>query len=169
MAFTTFDELAKRISRRRAVELFDDDGDGLVAGDDLVTAQDTAGAAHDEVVSIIFKKGFDLGQVAKLEADRSLRRYATDIFAQLAGERRAEFLNDQGKGPYDALGERARATLKMVAAGELRSRLEDDASAGPDTAAGANPIVGGETSTGTPVFIVSRDPNIPGSRGPGGF
>lgn len=165
MAFTSLEELEQRITQRRAVELFDDDGDNVIAGTDLDAVNAAIDQVQDELVSIIFRKGFSLLQISKLEPDKSLRRYATDMLAQLAGERRTEFLRPDGKGAYDLQGTRARDCLKLMSTGELRSRLEEDT----NDPAGPNPIVGGDVSTGTPVFIVSRNPNVPGSRGPGGF
>ncbi len=160
--WTTLEELERKITRRRVVELFDDDGDGTLVGADADVIADTVAAANDEVTSIMFRKGFDAAALNELSEDASLRRYATSILAQHAGERRAEFLDDDGRGPFHMMGERARVALVKMSQGELRSKKED-------TGAGENPIVGGDTNLGDPVFIVSRDPRYPGRPGPGGF
>lgn len=160
--WTTLDELIRKITRRRVVELFDDDGDGDITGTDAATIGETVAAANDEVTSIMFRKGFDAAALNELSEDASLRRYATSILAQHAGERRVEFLDDAGRGPFHDMGERARSALVKMSMGELRSKKEG-------TGAGENPIVGGDTNLGDPVFIVSRDPRYPGRPGPGGF
>lgn len=160
-SWTTIDELRAQLSPRKVIELFDDDGDGVIAGSDLTSADETVARVNDEVTSILFRKGFSKEQLDELVSDASLRRYATSILAQYAGERRTEFLTAGGTGPYDAIGERARGALVKLSRGELRSKKEDTA--------GANPIVGGDTNLGDPVFIVSRDPRYPGRPGPGGF
>lgn len=161
--WTSRDELIGRITRRRVIELFDDDGDGSIEGaGDAAALDECVAQANDEVTSIMFRKGFDAAALNELSEDASLRRYATSILAQYAGERRLEFLNAEGKGPFDAMGERARSTLRQMAAGELRSKKEA-------TGAGENPIVGADTNLGSPVFTISRDPRYPGTSGPGGF
>jgi hypothetical protein len=160
-SWTSLDELIRKITRRRVVELFDDDGDGDIVGADAVGIAEAVAAADADVSSVILRKGFGQAQLVILSTDASLRRYATSILAQYAGERRTEFLNAEGKGPYDAIGERARGQLVKMSKGEIRSEKED--------LAGDNPIVGGDINLGAPVFVVSRDPRFPGRSGPGGF
>lgn len=160
--WTTLDELERKITRRRVVELFDDDGDGDIDGPDASVVAETIAAANDEVTSIMFRKGFEAAALNELSEDASLRRYATSILAQHAGERRVEFLDEDGRGPFHGMGERARASLVKMSQGELRSKKEG-------TGAGENPIVGGDTNLGDPVFIIARDPRYPGRPGPGGF
>src|SRR6187551_2220920 len=147
--WTSLEELIRKITRRRVVELFDDNGDGDITGSDAGVIDETIAAANDEVTSIMLRKGFDAGALNELSEDASLRRYATSIFAQHAGERRLEFMNDDGEGPFHGMG-------------ELRSKKEG-------TGAGENPIVGGDVNLGEPVFVISRDPRYPGKVGPGGF
>lgn len=165
VAFTSLDELIERISRRRAIELFDDDGDGaILAGaggpGDLEAFDRALASVNDEVVSMLYRKGFTATQVAALAADASLRRCATDLLAQQAGERRSEFLDGEGRGPFHGMGERARAQLRLFTTGELRSRLEDTIGPNP-TAVAQTANVAGEQAL---VFTV------PGRTvGPGGF
>jgi hypothetical protein len=160
--WTTLDELIRKITRRRVLELFDDDNDGDITGPDADAIAETIAAANDEVTSIMFRKGFDAAALNELSEDASLRRYATSILAQHAGERRVEFLDDDGRGRFDSMGERARAALVKMSQGELRSKKEG-------TGAGENPVVGGDVNVGEPVFVISRDPRYPGRPGPGGF
>lgn len=160
--WTSLEDLIRRITRRRVVELFDDNGDGDITGSDAVGIDEAVASANDEVTSIMFRKGFDAAALNELSEDASLRRYATAILAQLAGERRLEFLDAEGRTQFFWLGERARAALTKMSHGELRSKKEA-------TGAGENPVVGGDTNLGDPVFVFSRDPRYPGRSGPGGF
>lgn len=160
--WTSLDELIRKITRRRVVELFDENGDGDITGTDADTIDETVAAANDEVTSIMFRKGFDAEALNELSEDASLRRYATSILAQHAGERKVEFLDESQRGVFHEMGERARAALVKMSMGELRSKKEG-------TGAGENPIVGGDTNLGAPVFVIARDPRYPGTSGPGGF
>lgn len=158
--FTTLAELQALITERRAIELFDDDNDGVIDAADAAVAF-ALDSANAFVKSTIYRKGFSADQIEQLTVDASLRRMATAIFAQYAGNRRTEFLDANGNGPFKTLGEQARKDLAAVASGELRSLIEETA--------GANPIVSGDTNLGCPPFQISRDPRYPGDRGPGGF
>lgn len=158
--FTTLARLQALITERRSVEFFDDDHDGSISESDA-SVSFAKNAANDKVTSIIFRKGFSLEQIDDLTADESLQRYATCLFAMYAGQRRLEFLDAEGRGPYDTMGSQAVKDLQAIATGELRSRLE--------AIAGSNPITHADTNLGEPVFVVSRDPRYPGTPGPGGF
>lgn len=159
--WTSLDELVRKITRRRVLELFDDDGDGRLEGDDATGLDEAVAQANDDVSSILLRKGFSADQLNGLSEDAALRRHATSILAQYAGERRTEFLNAEHEGPFHGVGERARKALEKYSRGEARSPKEDQV--------GDNPIVGGDTNLGSPVFFVSRDPRYPGRQGPGGF
>lgn len=159
--WTSREQLEQKITPRRVLELFDDDGDGTLAGTDATALDEAVASANDEVTSILFRKGFGAEQLGELSEDASLRRYATAILAQIAGERRTEFLDSEQRGPFHMMGERAREALVKMSRGELRSKKEDTA--------GENAIVGGDVSIGEPAFIFSRDPRYPGQRSPGGF
>lgn len=161
--WTSLEQLIQLIGRRRVVELFDEDGDGDIVGpDDSGRIDEAVAGVNDEVSSILFRKGFDRPGLVALAEDASLRRYATRMLAQAAGERKLEFHDGEGRGPYHTMGEAARSALVKMSLGELRSKTEG-------TGAGENPIVGGDTNLGDPVFVISRDPRFPGTSGPGGF
>lgn len=159
--WTSLEDLVRKIGRRRVVEMFDDDNDGVILNEDATTAAEAVAQANDETTSILLNKGFSDAQLNALSQDAGLRRHATSILAQLAGERKTEFLSPEGKGPYDAIGERARSEIRKFRDGEARSRKENET--------GPNPIVEADTNLGDPVFIFSRDPRNPGTPGPGGF
>lgn len=154
--------LEDRITAERVVQLFDRDGDGLITGGDETTMIEVFTDANDVVTGLLLGKGFTLAQLELLKADKQITRAWAGICAQLAGESKTEWLDDQGKGPYDGIGERARRDLKALSKGELRSRIEGE----PD-GTGRNPIIGGEIEAESPTFIFNRNPGD--RRGPGGF
>jgi hypothetical protein len=157
--FTNLAKLIALIGERRAIELFDDDGDLSIDEADAAVAF-AMGSANKFVKSVIFRKGFTGEQIDALTADESLQRYATAIFAQYAGQRKAEFTDANGHAPFHTLGEQARKDLASIATGELRSILEE-------TTVGQNPIVSADVDAPCPTFIIARSPGDP--VGPGGF
>lgn len=151
--------MEERITAQRLVQMFDDDGDGVVAGPDLVTLEGTMADADDIVTGILLNKGFTLEQLEILKEDRQVTRAWANIATQLAGERKHEWLNERGEGLFEAFGVRARAELKALARGDIRSVMEPEA--------GANLSV--TTVAPWPDFQFAPDPRYPGDRGPGGF
>jgi hypothetical protein len=160
VAFGTRLELEQRFGAQRLVQLFDDDGDGVVAGTDLATLDTIMAEADDIVAGLLLNKGFTEEQLELLKTDKQIIRAWAGIAAQLAGERKPEWLSDEGLGPYDAFGQRGRAELKSLAAGTTRSIKE--------SVAGINTAISGDVQRG--VFVFAPDPNDPNDRyGPGGF
>lgn len=160
--FTSQAEMEARSTPARVVQLFDDDGSGQITGANLVRMNEVLAETDDTIRSSLFDKGFTLEQLELLAPDRRLRQIATDIALQLGGERRTEFQSEDGSGPYDLRGERARADLRRLSTGELRSKLEP--------VVGINPVVLGDVNVTVPQFTFSRDPNDPRrGPGPGGF
>lgn len=151
--------LEARITGQRVIELFDDDGDGLVEDGDLTTLETVMGDADDIVTGLLVRKGFSEAQLEILAEDRQVIRAWAGIAAQLAGERKPEWLDDAGHGPFEAFGVRAREELKALARGEIRSVQE--------SVAGANASLSG--SVDEHPFEFAPDPNIPGDRGRGSF
>lgn len=161
--FGSREDLEARIGAKRVVQLFDDDGDGIVAGDDLEQLENTLGIASDIVTGLLLNKGFTLEQLEKIKEDRQVVLAWSAIAAQLAGQRRPEWVDDEGIGPYDLIGQRARADLKALAKGEIRSVKEAETGG-----AGVNPIL--QSSRQDRPFVFNPDPNDPNDRyGPGGF
>jgi hypothetical protein len=162
IVFGTRIDLEQRLTAQRLVELFDDDGDGAVAGSDLASLQTIMDEANDIVAGLLLNKGFNAVQLELLKADKQIQRAWSGIAAQLAGERKPEWLNERGQGPYDAFGLRGRAELKALATGETRSLIETVTGG-----SGANLGISGGVQTRA--FLFSPDPNDPNDRGPGGF
>jgi hypothetical protein len=158
--FGTRLDLEQRMTAQRLVEMFDDDGDGVIAGTDLATLTTVIDEANDIVAGILLNKGYTAEQLETIRLDKQVTRAWSGIAAQLAGERKPEWCNDRGQGPYDAQGARGRAELKALAIGETRSIQE--------ATAGRNLGLVGEVSRAN--FQFAPDPNNPNDRnGPGGF
>lgn len=160
---TTIDErrlaLESRITAQALLELFDDDGDGLVEDGDLATLETIMGDADDIVTGLLIKKGWSEEGLELLALDRQVIRCWSGIAAQLAGERKPVWLDESGRGRFDAFGVRAREELGRLARGEVRSVQEK--------VAGVNTSLSG--SVGAHVFEFNPDPSIPGDRGRGSF
>lgn len=158
--FGTRLDLEQRLTPQRVVQMFDDDGDGLIEGSDLATLETLIAEANDIVAGILLNKGFTAEQLETIKLDKQVTRAWCGIASQLAGERKHEWLNERGQGQYDAQGVRARAELKALAIGETRSIQE--------ATAGGNLSLVGEVARTT--FQFAPDPNDPSDRyGPGGF
>lgn len=162
-SFVNRSDAEKQMTVARLLQLFDDDLDGQIAGDDLEALNEVMAEANDYVTAQLYLHGFSADQLNGLSRDRGIRRAAVQIFCEFAGTRRTEFINPTtGQGPYHELGKRAREYLKSLSKGELRSRLEEQH--------GKNPSTAGVDSIPDPPYIFSRDPNDPNDRfGPGGF
>jgi hypothetical protein len=152
--------LEQKIGADRVLSLFDDDGDGLVAATDLATLEAVFAQADDIVTGYLVKKGRTETQIREhLRSDRQVIRAWAGIAAQLAGERKPEWRNSQGVGPFDLDGTRAREELKMLASGETRSHTEAES--------GGNTSLLGAIER--PYLEFAPDPTIPGDRGQGSF
>lgn len=149
----------QRITASRLVELFDDDGDGALAFDDIATLETIMADADDIVTGLLIKKGWSADGLEHIALDRQVVRAWSGIVAQLAGERKPEWLDESGRGPFDAFGIRGREELGRLARGETRSVKEPEG--------GTHLAVGGDV--GDYAFEFAPDPRIPGDRGRGSF
>lgn len=154
--FVTQESLQRRLGVERVRQLFDDDRDGTLNDEETATLNEILSEADDTVIAALLNKGWTLAELNGLSEDRALQRAACQIAAELAGERRPEFRDDEGFGPYDKMGERARETLKTFARGESRSRLEPSV--------GINRAIRGRFSASTPVSIFGREPGNPNDK-----
>lgn len=153
--------LEQKIGADRVLDLFDDDRDGAVADADLETLEAVFAQADDIVTGHLVKKGRTEETIRDhLRTDRQVVRAWVGIAAQLAGERKPEWRNQQGVGPYELDGKRGREDLKMLATGELRSHTESEGGSANTSLLGA---------IERPYLEFAPDPNIPGDRGKGGF
>jgi hypothetical protein len=153
--------LEATITAQKVIQLFDDDGDGAVASSDLTTLNTFIARADAVTVGILLHKGFSVAQLTELAADDQIKHAWACICAQLAGERKTEWLDENGKGPYEAMGARARSDLTSIATGLTRLETE--------TTAGSNATISGEYRAPCPPFVFNADPRDPYRRPPGGF
>ena len=154
--FICLEDVEVRFGADRAVQLLDDDQDGVP--DDLVV-EAVLNDANSDVISRLMNKGFSLDVLKDLRRDAKLKRLASEIFMGYAGERRTEWLNASGDGPFEGLRRRAREELTKHATGELRLSLEPKK--------GANTQAGGRRFTADPQFVFTPTQGNP--RGDGGF
>lgn len=150
--------LESRMSASWVRDLFDDDNDGVLEGTDLATLEQVLGDADDVVTGVLLNKGYSAAQIEILKADRQIVRLWANIAAQLAGERKPHLFED-GVGPWDVIGQRARTELGRLARGDIRSHLESEA--------GVNTTLSGQVDVRENFY--APDPNDPNDRGPGGF
>jgi len=108
--------------------LFDDDGDGVPDPTVVTVIADEATAA---VKARLLLKGFTGAQLDLLADDPIIRGYATDIALGIAGRRRPEFIDREGRGRYDAVERNAKAELDLHARSLLR--FPDESVAGAQT------------------------------------
>lgn len=153
--------LEQKIGAHRVVELFDDDGDGSVTGSDLETLEAVFAEADDIVTGLLVKKGRSEDAIRDhLRTDRQVIRAWVGIAAQISGERKPEWRTNDGKGPFDLDGVRARQELQALARGETRSHTESAGGSSNTSLLGA---------IERPDLEFAPDPNIPGDRGKGSF
>lgn len=153
--------LEQKIGAHRVVELFDDDGDGAVAAADLETLEAVFAEADDIVTGLLVKKGRSEDAIRDhLRTDRQVIRAWVGIVAQLSGERKSEWRTNDGKGPYELDGTRAREDLRSLARGEIRSHTESAGGSSNTSLLGA---------IDRPDLEFAPDPTIPGDRGKGSF
>jgi hypothetical protein len=152
-SLTTREDLEDLIGARKVVEIFDDDGDGQIAGRDLQALNKVLAEANDHATSLVLLKGWTEDELNGLSRDHAIRLAATQLAAQFAGERRPGFFDSQGNGLFTAMGKRGRDYLKGAARGETRSRLEGEH--------GRNRSTRGRRSTAEPSSVFARNPNDP--------
>lgn len=155
-SFTSRQDLEQLITARRVIELFDDDTDGVVTGTDAAALNEAIAEANDFTEAQLIKKGWTHDQLDGIAGDRALRRAATQVLAQIAGERKPGFFNAAGEGFFHAMGARGRTYLREMARGESRSRLED--------AHGTHRTIRGAVSKSDPVTVFGRDTGDPNDK-----
>jgi len=159
--FVDEDAVKARFSADQWLQFFDDDGDGVA--DASIVAEVLADADAD-VRAHLKGKGYTDDDLDQLVADQTLRRTAAAIAMGYAGERRSEWLNDQGQGRFHQVRERAIQRLKAMQKADLR--IPSEAAVGVK-----NKRVGAGIDAADPpfVFAASAADRASGKPGPGGF
>lgn len=157
-SYLTSADLDNRIGAARVDQLFDDDGDGVrdavVVNAILLEAEDLAAA------SMLKAYGAD-GVVLLGRNDETFKGQVAWIAAELASERRGEFVAEDGKGRYWAQYQRAKEYLAALSKAQIKSAGESVA--GPSRQAGGT--VSPRLQPDTPRFIFAPDRNAPNGRG----
>lgn len=153
--FVVLADLEGRFGAARVRQYLDDDGDGTPDPDVVAVVLDDANA---DVTSRLLRKGHTAAELNLLAADSWLKRRATEIAIAYASERRPEWLNQMGEGPYETLRKRARADLKEWQANEARIPTETDIAPRHNVA--------GDLGRG-PGFVFAESDDNP--KGSGGF
>lgn len=152
--FVTRADLEARVGAETVAQLFDDDRDGVPDDEPLsVILADANRLTEARLVC----RGFSRELLDALSLDPTLRRLASDLALALAGRRRPEWIDPEGRGRYDAIGREAEKNLDMIARGELRVPAE--------AVHGGNRAILGTIRAPEMVFTASRQ----NPRGPGGF
>lgn len=155
-SFTSQEDLERRFGAARVRQYLDDNGDGIVDQEVLAEVTDDA---NGEVVSLCMRKGYTAEQLELLADDPVLRRRATEIAMAYASERKPEWLNSVGEGPFESLRKRAKEFLKQMQLGEVRPPTE------PEAGVTRQHVEGNVGQSSGFVFAESDDDPL----GPGGF
>lgn len=151
--FVTREELEDHIGAQRVLDFFDDDRDGRLSPREVGKLNEVVAVTNDTVTAQLLSKGWEAAALNEIREDRSIRFAAKQIAASIAGERKTEFYDADGKAPFADQGVRGTKFLREFAKGEQRSRTEAQA--------GANATLVGRRSVSTPSRIFGRDPNDP--------
>lgn len=156
-------DLKNLVGSERTIQLFDDDGDGLISESDA-NVQAVLKVAESEAYSRL-RRAWSVDAIKTLAAnDPGFTSHCAWVALEFASERRPAFCADDGKGCYWAQYERAIEFFESVSKGLQRSVGEGSA--------GTNPQIGGnlrptETSKQASSFVFATSERNP--RGSGGY
>ena len=161
--FVDADSLEVRIGSATFIELFDDDNDGTA---DPAPLQFILDLANADMMSRLLKKGFSAAQMEAICDSPILVNCAAEIGMGYAGERRSEWLNDNGDGRYEGIRKRSRAQLTDLATALLRDPVAEARGEGSTQPGGK---ISKFTTPSNFIFAVDQRDRDRGNRGPGGF
>lgn len=167
--FLTITDLIDRVGSRKITGYFDDNNNGTLT--DESTAIDVVlSAAEAELYARLLRAypGDPTDPAGALQLlianDPALKMHCVGVALQYAAERRPEFTDAEGVGPYKAQWDRAMTYFDLLSKGQQRSRGEVQAGQGANTGGKLQPKPPAATA-GQFVFARSRD----SPRGHGGF
>lgn len=166
--FLTIGDLYSRVGQTRIDSYFDDSYNGSLTeeNDQVVEVLRTAeGLAYSRLMRAWPGNPADIGSGVRvlIENDTMLKVMISWIAVELAAERKTEFVDAQGNGPYKAMYDRALGYLDNLAKGLVSSPGQAVAGQNQQSGGYVTPEYAGVGTTF--VFAASRD--RPG--GPGGF
>lgn len=154
VAIIVLADLEARFGAARVRQYLDDDGDGVA---DATVVTEVLADANGDVVSRLLRKGHSEAEIELLKGDPWVKRRACEIAIAYASERKPEWLNANGEGPFEAVRKRARADLKEWQMNEARIPTETDIAKRKN--------VGGDLARGPGFVFAESDDNPTGSGG----
>lgn len=160
----TAQSLETRMGSPVFIQFFDDDNSGKASPGPLNLMLDIGNA---DAVGQLLNKGYTLDQLWEVCDSPMLVNCATEICMGYAGERRPEWLDNDGNGRFETIRKRAYARLVDIAKAVIRVPTAEARGEGTTHA-------GGKLSRYTPpnrslVFSVTERDKANGSPGSGGF
>lgn len=145
--FLTIQDLYNRAGARRINGYFDDSNNGELSDEVLDAVNETLCAAEAHFYAIMMRNypgnPHDVGSAARVMVlnDAIVRQHVAWLGCEFAAERRVEFTNAEGWGPFKVQFERAEKHLAAVSKGQLRSVAEALTGQGANTGApGISPV-----------------------------
>lgn len=167
--FLTVQDMYNRAGARRINGYFDDSNNGTISDEMIDTVNEVLCAAESYYYAIVMKSWAGnpnaVGSAARklVELDAMVRQHVAWMACEFAAERRTEFTNDEGWGPFKVQFERAEKYLAAVSKGQLRSQAEAETGQGANTGApGISPVEAQENP-----FVFTPSKSSPS--GHGGF
>ncbi len=167
--FLVIQDLIDRVGSRKVIGYFDDNNNGTLS--DESTAIDVVlSAAEAELYARLMRAypgdpSTPGGAMQLLIAnDPALKIHVVGVALQYAAERRPEFTDAEGVGPYKAQWDRAMTYFDLLSKGQQRSRGEAAAGAGANSGGMLQPKPPAATAG---QFTFARSRNSP--TGHGGF
>lgn len=150
--------LELRFGAKTVRDLLDHDRDGAA---DPERVEEVLNEATDVVIGIL-SVGFTFDQIVNLaERDYALKGYCCDVAIGVAAKHRPGLLGEDGKTPFEAIGDRAEAKLKEIANGTRRLSAE--------AVEGRNLKIGTSVNRGVPPYNPIFQGTANNKTGPGGF
>lgn len=162
--FLSLSDLRNLIGSAKVTQYFDDEADGVVGGADanvLQVLRAAEGVAYSRMLRAYDSKD---SIVTLAENDPVFKWHATWVAAELASERRPEYMSEDGWGAFKAQYERAIEYFDHLSKGAQRSIGESSAGTGKNTGGAIQPR---ENIDNEKPFVIAPSKSNPG--GPGGF
>lgn len=167
--FLTLADLYARAGSRKVNGYFDDNHNGTIS-DETAEVDAVLSAAEAEMYARMLRAypgdpSDPAGPMQQLVAnDPALKGHVVGVALQLAAERRPEFTDDEGHGPYKAQWQRAIDYFETLSKGLKRSKGETQAGQGANSGGKVQPK---PPAASTHQFIFAPGRNSPS--GHGGF
>ena len=158
--YLTVDDLTSLVGASRVSQYFDDDLSGD-ATEESTEIADVLQAAENEADGYL-RKSWDIDSITLMAGtDGAFLRHVAWVALEFAAERRPEFCDPEGKGPYWAYYERSVKFFTELGKGNRRSIGE--------SVAGTSPRIGGivqpTVSSSVPRFVFAKDRDNPSGHG----